>query len=207
MSLRLCVYSVFVLGLFTVQVALASAQDAAAELTKKLAGFEALHGDFTQRQYTADQELIQESSGSFTMQPPGLLRWETTEPFPQVLMSNGDQVWLYDPDLEQVTISKLDQNSLNTPAVILSNNAEELRKKFVVEATENGFILKPKDTPQTFTALEIVFAAEQLSSMIVSDSLGQETQFLLANVQSRPLDSVQAYEFKVPVGVDVLIHD
>lgn len=143
-------------------------------------------------------------------------------PFEQQLISNGQRLWLYDPDLEQVSIQTVDANLQQTPALILSGNADQLSANFeIVETSVEGkadldvkkntqsreFLLLPRQTDPVFERLILVFKDGVLSDLNVHDSLGQLTQFKLLNVIANTKMAAAQFEFEIPAGTEVISNE
>ena len=112
------------LALLWTSVAFAAAPSE--NLNRLLSGFEGFSADFEQLVLDSSGTRLQQSHGQVQLQRPGRFRWRTDEPFPQLLVSDGEQLWLYDEDLEQVTQQKVDQQLSNTPALLLSGDVSAL---------------------------------------------------------------------------------
>ena len=171
--------------------------DDAQSLQQLLQPIENMQGKFSQQQFDSDGELLLQSEGDFALQRPGKFLWNTAAPFEQQLISNGKKLWLYDPDLEQVSIKTVDVNLQQTPMLILTGNSEQLAKNFkIIEATselgakQREFLLLSRQAEPVFERLIIVFNRGLLTELKVHDSLGQLTQFELLNaVANSDLDS------------------
>lgn len=187
----------------------AQAQDAAVQrLTELLGRAQTLSGRFSQLSLDASGTQLQESMGELSLQRPGKFRWHTDAPMEQLLVSDGTTVWLYDPDLEQVTIQKLDQRLTHTPALLLSGNVSTIRENFDVSYTQSGevvdFQLKPKSPDTLFDTLRLSFRSGVINDMQLIDSVGQRTNILFSGIEmNRPLDA-GLFRFEVPQGVDVI---
>ncbi len=180
------------------------------ELANLLKDYKTAQGDFEQTLVDAKGDVIQESSGIFTVKSPGYFRWETQQPFPQLLVSNLSKVWLYDPDLEQVTIRPYTQSVEQSPALLLSGNVEEITENYDVQqsaAEKSHFTLTPKKSGGTFTQLELIFVDDVLSSMMLKDSLEQTTTFTFGNFEINQPVIDKFFQFEPPEGVDVLINE
>ncbi|RLM40472.1 outer membrane lipoprotein carrier protein LolA, partial [Haloarcula sp. Atlit-47R] len=132
----------------------------------------------------------------------------TDAPQEQLLVSNGQKVWLYDPDLMQVTIQTLDQRLTHTPALLLSGDVSKIRENFEITFKEGGdvvdFILKPKAKDSLFDNLRLSFRKGVINDMQLIDSIGQRTNILFLGVKmNQKLDPAQ-FEFQVPEGADVI---
>lgn len=186
----------------------ALADSAAEKLQGYLKQMQTLEGSFQQLTLDARGNRMQEAEGSVQLAKPGRFYWSTEQPFPQVLVSNGTTLWVYDPDLEQVTIQTLDERSTQSPAIILSGEASDLTKHFSINATETGkrvvFDLIPLQQDSLFEELSLDFVEGRISALQLTDSLGQKTRVDLTITQfNQPLDN-QVFEFEVPPHVDVI---
>ncbi len=182
--------------------------DASAALVAHLQPLETLSGRFSQRQSSSEGELLSESSGSFLMQRPGLLRWETLEPFPQLLTTDGTSLWMYDPDLEQVTVSRVSAQLTQTPAVIFSGDLEELKRRYHVSSeVVDHYTLRPVDDENNFQRLDIVFDAGLLKAMKILDGFGQVTEFDLEQVERAEPMGIERFQFEPPPEADVFFNE
>lgn len=100
---------------------LQAAEDVAIQrLTTLLNQAQTISGRFSQLTLDGSGTQLQETAGEMALKRPGQFRWHTDAPMEQLLISNGEKIWLYDPDLQQVTIQKMDQRLTHTPALLLS---------------------------------------------------------------------------------------
>mgnify|MGYP006248939197 CR=1 FL=1 len=170
-----------------------------------------MQGQFLQQQFDSDDELLLKSNGDFALQRPGKFAWNTVMPFEQQLVSNGKKLWLYDPDLEQVSIKTVDATLQQTPILLLTGDSESLEKSFQIVETflegnhkQRQFLLVSRQAEPVFERLIIVFNNDILSEIKVHDSLGQLTQFELLNAAvNSDIDSNQ-FEFNIPDGTEVI---
>ena len=126
----------------------------------------------------------------------------------QLLVSNGEKVWLYDPDLQQVTIQQLDQRLTHTPALLLSGDVSTISENFEVSHKEVGdvidFTLRPKARDTLFDSLRLSFRGGVINDMQLIDSVGQRTNILFMGVKmNEPLNS-GLFQFEIPEGADVI---
>ena len=139
---------------------------------------------------------------------PGLFRWHTDAPMEQLLVSNGEKVWLYDPDLEQVTIQTLDKRLTHTPALLLSGDVSEIQENFTISHQEGGnvvdFMLKPKSKDTLFDSLRLSFRSGVLNDMQLIDSIGQRTNILFLSVKMNEAVDDALFSFEIPEGADVI---
>ncbi len=198
------------LAFLTTASLFAHADDEAAvkRLTELLNQAQTITARFSQLSLDGSGTQLQETAGELALKRPGLFRWHTDQPMEQLLVSDGKQVWLYDPDLEQVTIQSLDQRLTHTPALLLSCDVSQIRENFEITFKEGGsvvdFILKPKAKDTLFDSLRLSFRNGVLNDMQLIDSIGQRTNILFMSVKmNQPLDDKQ-FRFDIPEGADVI---
>jgi outer membrane lipoprotein carrier protein len=176
------------------------------ELAEKLAILTTFSGDFQQTLIDDEGEALQESSGVFSLKRPGYFHWETKEPFPQLLVSDLNNIWLYDPDLEQVTVKPYDDRVSQTPALLLSGDVSKMSESYTVsKKTDNEYVLIPKVQQELFTQLTVTFSSDQLSAMSLQDSLGQTTTFTFINGVYNQEIADERFQFIPPEGTDVIL--
>lgn len=177
-------------------------------LTQLLGQAQTLTARFSQLTLDGSGTQLQESAGELTLKRPGLFRWHTDEPMEQLLVSDGKKVWLWDPDLEQVTIQTLDQRLTHTPALLLSGDVSKIGENFEVSHKETGgvvdFVLKPKAKDTLFDNLRLSFRNGVINDMQLIDSVGQRTNILFFGVKMNQKVDVAQFTFKVPEGADVI---
>lgn len=204
------VLSMLLLAVMAFAVVPAQADDAAAvaRLTTLLSQAKTLTARFSQLTLDGSGTQLQETAGELALKRPGLFRWHTDAPAEQVLVSNGEKVWLYDPDLNQVTIQVLDKRLTHTPALLLSGDVSKISENFEVSFKEGGsvvdFILKPKAKDSLFDNLRLSFRSGVINDMQLVDSVGQRTNILFLGVKmNQPIEAAQ-FTFTVPEGADVI---
>ncbi|MDO9617905.1 MAG: outer membrane lipoprotein chaperone LolA [Pseudomonas sp.] len=193
---------------FTSVAAMADDEVAVQRLTELLNQAQTITARFSQLTLDGSGTQLQETAGQLALKRPGLFRWHTDAPMEQLLVSNGEKVWLYDPDLQQVTIQTLDQRLTHTPALLLSGDVSKIRENFEISHNEGGnvvdFILKPKSKDTLFDSLRLSFRNKVLNDMQLIDSIGQRTNILFLNVKmNEPQDDAQ-FTFEIPAGADVI---
>src|SRR5690625_5919242 len=170
-----------------------------------------MQGNFTQVLREYDGTVLEESQVRFALERPGKFYWHTLEPFEQLLVSDQTYLWLYDPDLEQVTQRAYDQEQVRaTPAAILSDDLHGLSDNFAVrhQGGDNGrtlFTLTPRTQDHTFNEQSLSFTDQGLVEIHVHDNLGQQTVFALLNVRRNQSVDQKLFQFVPPKGVDVLV--
>jgi outer membrane lipoprotein carrier protein len=204
------VLSMLLLAVMAFAVVPAQADDAVAvaRLTALLSQAKTLTARFSQLTLDGSGTQLQETAGELALQRPGLFRWHTDAPAEQVLVSNGQKVWLFDPDLNQVTIQVLDQRLTHTPALLLSGDVSKISENFEVSHKEGGsvvdFILKPKAKDSLFDNLRLSFRNGVINDMQLVDSVGQRTNILFLGVKMNEPIAPSQFTFTVPAGADVI---
>ncbi|MBB1521477.1 outer membrane lipoprotein chaperone LolA [Aquipseudomonas campi] len=188
----------------------AQADDEAAvkRLTELLNQAQTISARFSQLTLDGTGTQLQETAGQLALKRPGLFRWHTDAPQEQLLVSNGEKVWLYDPDLMQVTIQSLDQRLTHTPALLLSGDVSKIRENFEISFKEAGevvdFMLKPKAQDTLFDNLRLSFRRGVINDMQLIDSIGQRTNILFLSVKMNEQLDPALFTFDVPEGADVI---
>lgn len=194
--------------LATPLVALADEAHAAARLNELLSKARTITADFSQMTLSSNGANMQDTTGTMVVKRPGMFRWHTNPPLEQELVSNGETIWLYDPDLMQVTVQKMDQRLTHTPALLLSGDVSTLQENFTIALTEGGnvldFVLTPKANDSMFDSLRLSFRDGIINDMQMSDPVGQRTNILFQNVQLNPDVDTDLFTFDIPDGVDVI---
>jgi outer membrane lipoprotein carrier protein len=167
-----------------------------------------LEAGFSQVLLEADSARTQVSEGRFYLHRPQRFRWDYQSPVPQLVVADGENLWLYDPDLEQVTVRRLDDGLSSTPAMLLSGDGS-LDDSFRIGAAyrEDGFDwveLAPLSEDADFAGVRVGFVADRLASMELIDALGQTTIIRFEDVVlNSPLDAA-LFQFVPPPGADVI---
>lgn len=171
-----------------------------------------IEADFTQTVLDAQLKTIQNSSGSMRLERPGKFRWDYRKPYIQEIIGDGRRVWLYDKDLEQVTVKKMDEALGNTPAILLAGN-EPLENNFFINElghekdndNDHEWVeLLPKETNSGFERMVLIFDKDGLRAMELRDSLGQHTRLQFTHVKKNIAFDDSIFTFVPPAGVDVI---
>jgi len=199
-------FLVFTLTLVAITVQ--AEEKALTQLVSKLQRMDNFQANFIQTSKNNSGEILQQMQGTLSVAKPGKMRWETEDPYAQLVVSDGQLIWIYDMDLEQVTIRNMDNKVQETPALLLSGDSDQIDASFVVsrEGSDKNavFQLVPKDPSQLFQSLEFHYAGDLLKQMMIFDAAGQITQIAFAAQQSNQTIDEQAFIFDVPEGVDVI---
>ena len=179
--------------------------DDSEQLQALLSPMQSLQGKFTQTLSDVDKNLIQETQGEFAVQRPGKFYWHTAAPFEQLLVTDETTLWLYDPDLEQVTIRPNDRRLQQTPLLILSGDTEMLSESFLVDRlTDNLFQLTPRERDGPFQTLTLQFEGGELQTVALVDGLGQTTLLSFAELVLNPVLAPSQFTFTIPAGTDII---
>ena len=150
----------------------------------------------------------QESSGTFAFSRPGKFRWTYDAPHPQIIVGDGEKLWIYDPDLKQVIVKKLGQALGSTPAALLAGD-DALDRNFELHdgGTVDGveFVdAKPRAADSGFTGVRIGFEHNLPRIMELSDSFGQQTRLTFGNFERNAAVDPNLFRFVPPPGADVV---
>ncbi|MDX1514760.1 MAG: outer membrane lipoprotein chaperone LolA [Gammaproteobacteria bacterium] len=173
-----------------------------------LSDLRTLESEFHQTLYDENLKKLEESRGLLFLERPNRFRWDYRQPNAQLIVSDGDKVWLYDRELAQVTVRKIDDALGATPALVLSSR-EPLEKNFEVSdlGSDQDLIwvgLKPRHKEASFAHIRLGFADGELRRMELTDNFGQLTKLEFSNmIRNAPIIS-DAFRFSPPAGVDVI---
>jgi len=177
-------------------------------LTKYIYAFDSFGADFKQTVYDQSGEILEITTGIVRLKKPGKFFWSYQNPYSQYLISNGETFWIYDEDLEQVTINNLDLSIKSSPAVILWGNVE-IEDNYVVKyigvIDETKWLeLTPKEENVEFNAIRLCFKNDELTGIYLLDSLGGITEVLFSNISRNQAFNASLFEFQPPQGIDII---
>ncbi len=198
-----------IVGLLVCIVSFGAHAGAIEKLKTFIASTRSAQADFTQEVMYQNGKRIQSASGILQFQRPGKFRWTYQKPYEQVIVGDGEKFWLYDIDLNQVTVRKLDAALGSSPAALLSGN-NEIERGFTL--TENGskdglewLQALPKGSESGFENIRMAFDAQSsLVLMELSDMYGHKTILRFSLMQRNPKIPEQQFRFTPPKGADVL---
>jgi len=174
-----------------------------------LKGLQSLRADFDQEIIDGEGSVREHARGTLVLQKPGRFRWDYREPYEQQLVSDGVRVWLYDVELEQVTVREMNESLSTTPALLLSGRGD-IAATFTVQAgggTDQGLqtiVLTPKLEESDFRSVRLGFRGDDLERMELTDRLGQTARIRFSGIERNPELPAALFEFKPPPGVDVV---
>ena len=151
---------------------------------------------------------IEESSGTVQIARPGRFRWDYEPPNEQRIISNGDKVWVYDIELEQITVRSQEQSLGKTPASLLAGGSDITSGYEVRDLGQSGVLtwvgMKPRDVESGYSDMRIGFENNELRIMELVDGLGQTTRIILTNAQENLEIDESRFVLLPPQGVDVI---
>lgn len=172
-----------------------------------VAGTRSARGEFTQTQVLKTR-TGKVSSGTFVFARPGKFIWTYQKPYEQLLQADGETLYLYDKDLNQVTTRKLGGALGSSPAAILFGS-NDLEKNFTLAeaGTHDGLEwmnATPKSKDTTFEQIGIGLKDGFPQAMELKDNFGQTVMLKFTNVQRNPALGAQTFKFDVPKGAEVV---
>ncbi len=172
------------------------------------AGMEAFEANFTQQVVDVNGEMLQDSSGEVWLSKPGRFRWDYRKPYQQLIVSDGKQLWNYDADLEQASVSPVNDTLTSTPAMLLSG-LRPLAEVMDVHALgrKNGldwYRLEPKNRDAAVEAVRIAFRDGKLDSIEVRDSFDNRTRIRFSHIKLNPSIDPALFHLELPPGTDII---
>lgn len=191
----------FILLVFMLDIQAASLQD-------RFAGVDSFSTEFTQELFDADRQLQETSKGVLRVQRPDRFNLEYRNPYYQLYVADGQKLYFYDKDLEQVTVTAQQEMLDKSPAMVLSNPAR-LDDIYVVKPlgeTEglSWYRLTPRQAGSSFDNIKLAFADKQLRVMELVDSFGQMTRLTFHHFRTNPDLDPALFRFTPPAGIDVI---
>lgn len=172
-----------------------------------LANTKSLQADFHQTLRTHDGEVIQQTEGQFYLNRPGKFRWNYQSPYEQIIVSDGERIWIYDVDLQQVTVQKQAAGLPNTPMALLQDSFK-LHQSFHVSPMDNyqgvyRLKLVSKTKEADFGVIVVGLDANGLRFMQLHDQFEQVTDIVFSDMQTNIKLAKEIFQFIPPDGVDV----
>jgi len=187
-------------GLFLISLPL----QAQVTLENFLSELRTLQGQFEQKLYNEKGELVETSRGQMFIQRPNKFRWDYRQPYQQLIVADSEKVWIYDKELEQVSVRDFKKALGNTPALILSSHHPLTENFFVNPLSATRFELVPTDAQAQFENIKIDLPGGQLQGFELKDNLGQTTVISFSQVKRNQSIADSLFIFTPPAGVDVI---
>ena len=185
------------------------ADEATKSLIQQLEKLQSIEAHFVQYVVDKSGASIQESRGVLKAKRPGLFYWHTEPPLEQVIVSDSQNVIVYDPDLEQATVQPVSKQLSNTPALLFSGDVKKLGDSYLVhhkqwDDTIDQYVLVPKGADSLFESLRLRFDKDILVEMRLTDSLGQKSTIAFNEAKVNTGLTDKQFEFIIPEGTDVI---
>ncbi|MGL4353819.1 MAG: outer membrane lipoprotein chaperone LolA [Aeromonas popoffii] len=178
--------------------------DAASDLKQKLAGVSLFSAKFAQTVYDSKGKELQKASGDLLVQRPNRFNWHTTSPDESLIVADGQDVWIYDPFVEQVTVLKLKDAVLNTPFILIAGNDDKFWKNYDVTQEGDVYIVTSRNKDELIASFRVTFdRANNISRFDVKEVQGQWSEFTLSSFNRKPVLKGNEFVFKIPKGVEL----
>jgi len=163
---------------------------------------------FTQEVIDSNGSVQQQASGTVQFERPGKFRWTYDKPYEQIIVGDGEKLWIYDKELNQVTRRNLDKALGSSPAALLAG-ADDVDRFFSLNAVGvknklDWLEVKPYDQDSLFEKVRMGFRGNMLEIMELHDHFGQKTTIKFSNLQRNPRSAPDLYTFTVPKGADLV---
>jgi len=169
---------------------------------------QSVRADFDQKVTDRSGKPVQQSKGSFVLLRPGRFRWTYAKPVDQLIVGDGQRVWIYDRDLNQVTVRKLSKALGSTPAALLAGSSDVEKAFELSEAGQQGGLewleAKPRDREAGFERIRMGFDVAGVKAMELMDHFGQTTVLRFSGLERNPKVDAAEFRFTPPKGADVL---
>ena len=180
------------------------ADDSKRELMAKLAKIEFFSAEFNQQIFDQAGNELQQGSGVLAVSKPNLVNWQTIMPDESLIVSDGKNLWFYDPFVEQVSVYSLESAIANTPILLITSNDEQLWQDYSVnQLTANRYLISANNENARVKSLELSFVQKpnhlELAAFNILDATGQLSVITLTHQDKAP--KANLFTFSVPEGV------
>ncbi len=184
-----------------------AADEVADRLNRALNSLDNLQAEFKQTVLDDDKQVVQQSMGEVSIQRPGKFTWIYQQPYEQQIIADGKELWVFDVDLDQVTVKPM-ESGLSTAPIMLLMQKQPVENEFEVnEVGQRKFLywieLLPKQQDMEFSRVYIGLENEVVKAMELRDNFGQSTQIVFENLRTGVVFDPKTFEFDPPPGVDV----
>lgn len=166
-----------------------------------------IEADFQQVLRTHDGEILQQTAGQFYLSRPGKFRWNYMSPYEQTIVSDGKRIWIYDVELQQVTVQKKSAGLPATPMALLEDSSKLHENFYVTPLDEKDGVyrlkLQSKSKESDFGEIVIGLSTDGLRFMQLHDQFEQVTDIVFSNVKTNKKLAQEIFEFIPPEGADV----
>lgn len=151
---------------------------------------------------------IQESSGSLWIERPGKFRWDYAVPYEQHIVGDGKEIWVYDVELKQVAVRRMQGALGATPALLLAGKGRLETTFEIKDLGRQGKLdwvrMTPRQNDGGFQDIRIGFEGGRISTLEMVDAFGQTTRVRLREARENGRIAADRFQFKPPPGVDVI---
>ncbi|GAA3714333.1 outer membrane lipoprotein chaperone LolA [Oceanisphaera sediminis] len=191
-------------GILLWSVSAVALADARAELQQKLASFDRFSASFSQQVFDEQGAPMQSAQGTMQLARPDRFRWHTVSPDESLIVSNGNDVWVYDPFVEQVSIAPLEQAIQNTPFLLIAGGDGRRWQQYDVARQGADYVVTSKDPGELISQFSLRFdRSNRIQRFTVIESGGQRSEFTLQQVNTKPATGADTFTFTPPDGVMV----
>jgi outer membrane lipoprotein carrier protein len=164
-------------------------------------------GRFTQTVTSPDGKRRKVSQGVFEFQRPNRFRFVYAKPFEQIIVADGQKVWMYDPDLNQVSVRRLSQALGATPAALLAGGSLDQDFELAIQAPRDGLEwvqATPRQRDGTIQAMRVGFRGKELAALEVLDQFGQRSVLQFPEFKAHAVVPPEQFRFTPPPGADLI---
>ena len=162
---------------------------------------------FMQTVTSSDGARKKTSSGTFEFARPNRFRFTYQKPFEQLIVADGQKVWIFDPDLNQASSRKLAQALGATPAALLAGGSLDSEFVLTPQPAADGLawaLATPKQKDGPFQAMRVGFKGKELAALEIVDSFGQRSMLLFSQFVANGPVAAETFRFVPPAGADVI---
>ncbi len=185
----------------------AAASEAEERLNRALQNLDNLTAEFKQTLRDEDKQIVQQSRGTLALQRPGKFAWIYIDPFEQQIIADGSELWVYDVELDQVTVKPMDESLSSAPIMLLMKQSDVGEQFRVSEVGQRKFLywveLESQAPDLEFTHIYIGLEDGNVRAMEMRDRFGQSTQIVFENLRTGVIHDPRTFRFEPPPGVDV----
>lgn len=176
-------------------------------LNKALTTLDNLQAEFKQTVLDDKKSVVQQSMGQVSIQRPGKFSWIYKTPYEQQIIADGKELWVYDVDLEQVTVKPIEQGLATAPIMVLMKKQRVESEFDVNEVGQRKFLfwveLVPKKSDMEYSRIYLGLENDTIKAMELRDNFGQSTQIVFENMRKDVVFNPKTFQFDPPPGVDV----
>ncbi|GLS84653.1 outer membrane lipoprotein chaperone LolA [Paraferrimonas haliotis] len=181
--------------------------DAVSNLQQTMAKHSQFTSQFVQTVTDINGQVLQQGKGELSLSIPDRFNWHAVEPDESLIVADGENIWVYNPFIEQVTLMSLQQAIQASPMALLVQESSDAWDNYEVEQLQACYQITPKEAllsgpnPSMLRQASVCFENDYLSSLRLADSQGNTTLFKLTNHQDNP--AAELFRFTPPQGVEI----